>query len=78
MGEGPTVDLVMFSRASFMKASFQVSSRESMAPMTVSRTWSSRNLCRLEICGGRSEQKLRDKSGRVMGESPVGAEVERG
>lgn len=72
------MDLVMFSRASFMKASFQVSSKESMAPMTVSRTWSSRSLCRLEICGWRSEQKLRDKSGRVVWESPVGAQGERG
>lgn len=57
--------MVMFSRASVVKAPCQLCSSEHMAPRTVSRTCSSRNLCRLEICGRRSEQKLRDKWGRV-------------
>lgn len=48
----PTVDLVMCSRASCMKHFCQVSSKTSRAPMTTTRTWNSRNLCRQAICGG--------------------------
>lgn len=60
-----TVDLVMFSRASCMNDFCQASSRELLASMTASRTWKSRNLCREEICGWQSGQRLRDRLGLV-------------
>ena len=59
-GGGLTVDLVMFSRASCMNDFSQVSPRDSLAPMTASRTWKSRNLCRVEICGRQGGHRLRD------------------
>lgn len=53
------MDLVMFSRASVMKVFSQLSSSESLTPMTVSRMWNSRSLCQLETCGRQSVQRLR-------------------
>lgn len=60
-----TVDLVMFSRASCMKDFSQASSRDSLAPMTAPRTWKSRNLCRVEICGRQGGHRLRDELGLI-------------
>lgn len=61
--------LVMFSRASCMKVFSQVSSRTSLALMTISRVWNSRNLCLLEICGWQSNggwgQNRSDRVGEV-------------
>lgn len=70
-----TVDLVMFSRASCMKDFSQVSSRDSVAPMTAPRTWNSRNLCRVEICGWQGGHRLRDKLGLIKWGVAVGAAV---
>lgn len=70
-GEGrPTVSVVMFSRASCMKRLFQVSSMTSLMPMTFLRTWNSRNLCRLEICG---QQRAHWRLGLVVPGMPAGA-----
>ena len=64
---GPTVALVMFSRASHVKVFSQVSSRTSLALMTISRVWNSRNLCLLEICGWQSNGGLGTDQVRLCG-----------
>lgn len=46
-----------------MKDFSQASSRDSLAPMTAPRTWKSRNLCRVEICGRQGGHRLRDELG---------------
>lgn len=75
--------MAMFSRASLMKAFSQLSSSESLTPMTVSRTWNSRILCQLETCGPQSGQRLGATAGVAgrarggWGRRP-GGEVPRG
>lgn len=65
----------MFSRASCMNDFSQVSSRDSLAPMTASRTWKSRNLCRVEICGRQGGHRLRDELDLIKWGVAMGAAV---
>lgn len=69
--------LVMFSRASCMKVFSQVSSRTSLALMTISRVWNSRNLCLLEICGWQSNGGLGTEQVRSCGRCGHGRGRER-